>query len=106
MNLERGIGVLGYVKFKHNRIWMEKHEFRLGARIVDDDGSHGIRVREAITEPFTIEDKRLKEYQKQYPLYPSDQIWRLEMIFRNGAFHNRLSKECVCTVRILWLYSI
>ncbi|CAL5401138.1 unnamed protein product [Camellia sinensis] len=99
VNLEGGIGVLGHVKFTQNRIWMEKHEFRLGARIVDDDGSHGIRVREAITEPFTLRDKRLKVWQKHRPPCPSDQVWRLDMIGRNGAFHKRLSGKHIYTVK-------
>ncbi|XP_057514868.1 uncharacterized protein LOC130796515 isoform X1 [Actinidia eriantha] len=97
LNLENGIGFIGNIRFRHTKCWRKRHEFRLGARIVD--GFHGIRVREAKTEPFSVGDRRGNLYKKHHPPSLSDEVWRLEKIGKDGAFHKRLSKETINTVK-------
>ena len=56
LNLENGIGFIGNIRFRHTKCWSKRLEFRLVARIVD--GFHGVRVKEAKTEPFIVGDRR------------------------------------------------
>ncbi|KAI4365887.1 hypothetical protein MLD38_021830 [Melastoma candidum] len=71
--------------------------FRLGARVIDT--FEGIRVKEAKTESFVVRDHRGELYKKHYPPYLHDEVWRLEKIGKDGAFHKRLSREGVKTVK-------
>lgn len=95
--LKDGIGVVGDISFTDNSSWTRSRKFRLGATIVDH--SEGIRIREAKTEPFIVRDHRGELYKKHYPPLLSDEVWRLEKIGKDGAFHKRLSKEKVLTVK-------
>lgn len=38
-------------------------------------------------------------YKKHYPPALTDEVWRLERIGKDGAFHNRLSAENINTVQ-------
>ncbi|XP_060204789.1 calmodulin-binding protein 60 A-like isoform X1 [Lycium barbarum] len=96
LRLEGGVVSVDEIKFKHRQKHMKKLEMvRLGARVVDQ--SHRVIVKEAVTGPLTIKDKRLKT-KKRYPPSPTDDVWRLEQIYRNGAFHNRLTENGIKTV--------
>ncbi|KAF7136001.1 hypothetical protein RHSIM_Rhsim08G0168600 [Rhododendron simsii] len=97
LTLKAGIGFVGDIYFRHNKCWMRRNEFRLGARTVD--GALGLRVREAKTDSFTVEDRRGKLYQKNHPPSLSDAVWRLEKIGKDGTYHIRLSKENINTVK-------
>ncbi|OIT28561.1 calmodulin-binding protein 60 a [Nicotiana attenuata] len=69
----------------------------LGARLADS--FEGISVQEAKTESFIVRDHRGELYKKHHPPSLSDEVWRLEKIGKEGAFHRRLSKERVNTVK-------
>ncbi|KAL7161578.1 hypothetical protein ACSBR2_042111 [Camellia fascicularis] len=97
LNLKDGRGFMGNIYFKHTKCWMRKKEYRLAARIVG--AFHGIEVGQARTEPFIIEDKRGKLYQKHHPPTLSDAVWRLEKIGKDGAFHKRLTEDNIKTVK-------
>ncbi|XP_058227000.1 uncharacterized protein LOC131335587 isoform X2 [Rhododendron vialii] len=97
LTLKAGIGFVGDICFRHTKCWMRRNEFRLGARTVD--GALGLRVREAKTDSFTVEDRRGKLYQKNHPPSLSDAVWRLEKIGKDGTYHIRLSKENINTVK-------
>ncbi|KAA8542634.1 hypothetical protein F0562_023867 [Nyssa sinensis] len=58
LNLKEGIGYVDEISFTHNRKWMKRCQFRLGARVMDN--LNGTRVREAMTECFFVEDRRSK----------------------------------------------
>ncbi|KAL0385040.1 UNVERIFIED_CONTAM: Calmodulin-binding protein 60 A [Sesamum radiatum] len=94
--LKDGKGLVGDASFTDNSSWTRSRTFRLGARLIDDVG--GIRIREARSEPFVVRDHRGELYKKHHPPSLSDEVWRLEKIGKDGAFHRRLSREGVNTV--------
>ncbi|KAM3380964.1 calmodulin-binding protein 60 A-like isoform X1 [Capsicum galapagoense] len=96
LRLEGGVVSVNEIKFKHTPKHMKKLKVvRLGARIVDQPVE--IKVIEAVTGPFTVKDKRLKS-KKRYPPSPTDDVWRLDQIYRSGAFHDRLTENGIRTV--------
>ncbi|KAM3246834.1 calmodulin-binding protein 60 A [Capsicum annuum] len=95
--LKEGIGWVSDISFTDNSSWTRSRKFRLGARVVDS--FEGISVREAKTESFIVRDHRGELYKKHHPPSLSDEVWRLEKIGKDGAFHRRLSKERVHTVK-------
>ncbi|URD73566.1 Calmodulin binding protein-like [Musa troglodytarum] len=98
VDLNEGIGTLGELSFTDNSSWTRSRKFRLGAR-VPDGHCNGIRVREAKTGPFMVKDHRGELYKKHHPPALSDEVWRLEKIGKDGAFHKRLSNENINTVQ-------
>ncbi|XP_044985794.1 calmodulin-binding protein 60 A-like isoform X2 [Hordeum vulgare subsp. vulgare] len=81
-----------------NSSWTRSRKFRLGAR--SEDGCfNGVRVREAKTESFVVKDHRGELYKKHHPPVLEDDVWRLEKIGKEGAFHKRLNKEKIVTVK-------
>ncbi|WOK95116.1 hypothetical protein Cni_G03823 [Canna indica] len=98
VDLTEGVGVLGELSFTDNSSWIRNRKFRLGARIADGH-FNGIRIREAKTDPFVVKDHRGELYKKHYPPSLDDEVWRLEKIGKDGAFHKRLSNENIKTVK-------
>jgi len=97
ISLKDGVGTLGELTFTDNSSWIRSRKFRLGARVAG--GSYdGIRIREAKTEGFTVKDHRGELYKKHYPPVLDDEVWRLDKVGKDGAFHQRLSTERINTV--------
>ncbi|KAM0040442.1 putative CALMODULIN-BINDING PROTEIN60 [Helianthus debilis subsp. tardiflorus] len=94
MVLKDGVGDLGDVYFTDNSSWRRSRTFRLGAHAIS-----GVRIREAISEPFVVKDHRGESYKKHHPPALDDDIWRLEKIAKDGAFHRRLGSNRICTVK-------
>lgn len=97
LNLKDGIGVVGDISFTDNSSWTRSRKFRLGAKVADS--IDGIRIREARSESFVVRDHRGELYKKHHPPFLFDEVWRLEKIGKDGAFHRRLSKERVKNVK-------
>jgi len=95
--LKDGVGTLGELTFTDNSSWIRSRKFRLGARVTGE-GYDGIRIREAKTEGFTVKDHRGELYKKHYPPVLDDEVWRLDKVGKDGAFHQRLSTERINTV--------
>ncbi|TKY55166.1 Calmodulin-binding protein 60 A [Spatholobus suberectus] len=95
--LKDGIGVVSEISYTDNSSWTRSRRFRLGARVVDN--FDGVRIREAKTESFIVRDHRGELYKKHHPPSLSDEVWRLEKIGKDGAFHKRLSREKIHTVK-------
>ncbi|XP_016459598.1 calmodulin-binding protein 60 B-like [Nicotiana tabacum] len=85
LNLQGGIGCASEVKLKHRAQWIKISRVRLGARVVDLPHP----IKEAVTGLFVVKDTRLKS-PKRDPPSPTDEVWRLEKIYRNGQFHKKL----------------
>ncbi|XP_061338604.1 calmodulin-binding protein 60 A isoform X2 [Gastrolobium bilobum] len=97
--LKDGIGMVSEISYTDNSSWTRSRRFRLGARVVDN--FDGIRIREAKTESFIVRDHRGELYKKHHPPSLSDEVWRLEKIGKDGAFHKRLSREKIFNVKDL-----
>ncbi|KAJ6813877.1 calmodulin-binding protein 60 C-like [Iris pallida] len=97
VTLKEGVGTLGELTFTDNSSWIRSRKFRLGLKIASGY-CDGIRVREAKTEAFTVKDHRGELYKKHYPPALKDEVWRLEKIGKDGAFHKRLNKAGIHTV--------
>ncbi|KAI9087507.1 hypothetical protein K1719_030377 [Acacia pycnantha] len=97
LQLKDGIGMVGEISFTDNSSWTRSRRFRLGVRAVDN--FDGIRIREAKTESFIVRDHRGELYKKHHPPNLFDEVWRLEKIGKDGAFHRRLSREKINTVK-------
>ncbi|KAG0468668.1 hypothetical protein HPP92_017996 [Vanilla planifolia] len=99
VTLKEGVGTLGEIMFTDNSSWIRSRKFRLGLRIASSY-SEGIqiRIREAKTEAFTVKDHRGELYKKHYPPALKDEVWRLEKIGKDGAFHKKLSSSGISTV--------
>ncbi|KAI3991709.1 hypothetical protein MKX01_038107 [Papaver californicum] len=93
-----GVGVVNDLIFTDNSSWTRSRKFKLGARVVDDN-CDGVRIREAKSEAFMVKDHRGELYKKHHPPSLTDEVWRLEKIGKDGAFHKRLSKENIKTVK-------
>ncbi|KAG7541475.1 CALMODULIN-BINDING PROTEIN60 [Arabidopsis thaliana x Arabidopsis arenosa] len=95
--LKEGVGTLGEIVFTDNSSWIRSRKFRLGLRVPSGD-CDGIRIREAKTEAFSVKDHRGELYKKHYPPALNDEVWRLEKIGKDGAFHKRLTAAGIVTV--------
>ncbi|KAJ9559857.1 hypothetical protein OSB04_005017 [Centaurea solstitialis] len=93
LKLKEGIGSVDKISFTHNSTWKKKTTFRLGARSVD-----AIFVKEAITKPFPVTDKRGGLYKKHPTPSSSDELWRLNMISRRSDCFYRLTEANIKTV--------
>ncbi|MCD7447701.1 hypothetical protein HAX54_032894 [Datura stramonium] len=97
LRLEGGVVSVDELKFKHSPKRMKKLEMvTIGAKVVDQP--EDVIVKEAVTGPFALKDKRLLRNKKRYPPSATDDVWRLEHIYINGAFHNRLIVNGIKTV--------
>nr|GMC69819.1 calmodulin-binding protein 60 A-like isoform X1 [Ipomoea batatas] len=96
LEMKEGNARVSGIKFKHRGKWMRKGKFRLGARFVHQPNA--IRIREAVSEPFVVKDQRLKP-KKRYPPSPTDEVWRLKNIAKDGPFHECLVEKKILTVQ-------
>ncbi|KAJ0827277.1 putative CALMODULIN-BINDING PROTEIN60 [Helianthus annuus] len=73
-------------------------DFRIAARVVQGP-SHELVIREAMTEAFVVKDHRGELYKKHHPPMLDDDVWRLEKIGKDGAFHKKLVANNIKTVQ-------
>ncbi|KAK4776839.1 hypothetical protein SAY86_005527 [Trapa natans] len=97
LNLKDGMGMVGDISFTDNSSWTRSRRFRLGVRAVDQ--FEAVEIKEARTEPFVVRDHRGELYKKHHPPSLLDEVWRLEKIGKDGAFHKRLSRGSIHTVK-------
>ncbi|CAD6267564.1 unnamed protein product [Miscanthus lutarioriparius] len=71
-------------------------KFRLGVMLIDN---HGERVQEAITEPFTVKDRRGEGYKKCDIPTLDDEVWRLDKIAKKGPFCKSLEQRGITLVK-------
>ncbi|KAI3964885.1 hypothetical protein MKX01_021781 [Papaver californicum] len=96
VNLNSGIGLLSDITVTDNSSWVRSGKFKLGARVVQPCNTE--RIREGRTGPFVVRDHRGQGYQKHFPPWPCDEVWRLKKIRKDGVFHQRLSDMGILTV--------
>lgn len=99
LTVRDGRAVVGDLQFTDNSSWLRCRKFRIGARVVPGSGYDGPRVAEAMTDAFNVRDHRGELYRKHYPPALGDDVWRLEKIGKEGAFHRKLAQANVRTVQ-------
>ncbi|XP_061990054.1 calmodulin-binding protein 60 B [Rosa rugosa] len=97
VTLKEGVGTIGDLTFTDNSSWIRSRKFRLGLKVASGF-CEGMRIREAKTDAFTVKDHRGELYKKHYPPALNDDVWRLEKIGKDGAFHKRLNNAGIHTV--------
>lgn len=98
VTMRDGFAPIGDIEFTDNSSWIRSRKFRVGVRVVP--GSNGdVRICEAMTEPFVVKDHRGELYKKHHPPMLDDDVWRLEKIGKDGAFHTKLKSEGIKTVQ-------
>ncbi|WOK93507.1 protein SAR DEFICIENT 1-like [Canna indica] len=98
VTLRDGTVLIPDLSFTDNSSWIRSRHFRIGTRVVP--GSYdGPKIKEAMTEPFMVKDHRGELYRKHYPPALGDEVWRLERIGKDGAFHKKLSAQKIYTVQ-------
>ncbi|KAL1810706.1 hypothetical protein ACET3Z_020771 [Daucus carota] len=98
VTMRDGAVVLGDFEFTDNSSWIRCRKFRLGARVVQRSCG-GVKIQEAISEAFVVKDHRGELYKKHHPPMLEDEVWRLEKIGKDGAFHRKLAAEGINTVQ-------
>ncbi|KAE8653346.1 hypothetical protein Csa_007572 [Cucumis sativus] len=94
--LENGFGQLNDLSFTDNSSWTKTKKFRLGVKFVDEEIKTKFPgIEGAVSEPFRVMDQRGKGYKKHHPPSRGDEVWRLEGIAKNGAYHQRLSSNAI-----------
>ncbi|TYI09287.1 hypothetical protein ES332_A09G062200v1 [Gossypium tomentosum] len=93
-----GVASIGDIEFTDNSSWIRSRKFRIGAKVAQGSFQGG-RIREAMTEAFVVKDHRGELYKKHHPPMLGDEVWRLEKIGKDGAFHKKLAYEGVNTVQ-------
>ncbi|KAE8653348.1 hypothetical protein Csa_007596, partial [Cucumis sativus] len=92
--LENGFGQLNDLSFSDNSSWTKTKKFRLGVKFVDEEIKTKFPgIEGAVSEPFRVMDQRGEGYKKHHPPSRKDEVWRLEGIAKNGAYHQRLSSN-------------
>lgn len=93
-----GLGTIGNIIFTDNSSWVRSRRFKLGVRVVSRT-SHGIGIREAVSEAFMVLDHRGESYQKHNTPSLNDPVWRLKKISKQGASNMKLEKHGIKTVK-------
>uniref|UniRef100_A0ACD5VB57 Uncharacterized protein n=1 Tax=Avena sativa TaxID=4498 RepID=A0ACD5VB57_AVESA len=99
LTMRDGRALVRELQFTDNSSWLRCRKFRIGARVVPGSGYDGPRVAEAMTDAFIVRDHRGELYKKHYPPLLGDDVWRLEKISKEGAFHRKLAQNGVKTVQ-------
>ncbi|KAG9450553.1 hypothetical protein H6P81_010518 [Aristolochia fimbriata] len=95
---------VGDIQFTDNSSWIRSRTFRIGARLAPGTTTtttttQGVRIKEAKTEAFQVKDHRGELYRKHHPPSLNDDVWRLERIGKDGAFHRKLAAQGIHTVQ-------
>ncbi|XP_054822616.1 protein SAR DEFICIENT 1-like isoform X2 [Prosopis cineraria] len=99
MTVRNGIACLGGdIEFTDNSSWIRSRKFRVAVKVVPQT-NRGPRILEGFTESFVVKDHRGELYKKHHPPVLQDEVWRLEKIGKDGAFHKKLSSEGINNVQ-------
>ncbi|KAL6847423.1 hypothetical protein ACP4OV_023276 [Aristida adscensionis] len=96
LKLSGGEAFLESATFTDNSSFTSTKKFRLGLRLVNPAGD---RVLEGVTDPFRVKERRVEGFEKHYPPKLGDEVWRLEKIGKNGAYHQALSNNGIDSVQ-------
>ncbi|XP_071691275.1 protein SAR DEFICIENT 1-like [Rutidosis leptorrhynchoides] len=98
VTMRDGVVFIGDIELTDNSSWIRSRKFRIAARVVQG-ATPGLVVREAMTEAFVVKDHRGELYKKHHPPMLEDEVWRLEKIGKDGAFHKKLAANDIKNVQ-------
>ncbi|OIW10068.1 hypothetical protein TanjilG_32808 [Lupinus angustifolius] len=98
LTMRDGIAPIEDLEFTDNSSWIRSRKFRVAVRVASES-NQGVRIREGMTEAFVVKDHRGELYKKHHPPMLKDEVWRLEKIGKDGAFHKKLSLHGINTVQ-------
>ncbi|CAJ1936854.1 unnamed protein product [Sphenostylis stenocarpa] len=98
LTMRDGIAPIEEIEFTDNSSWIRSRKFRVAVRVAPGS-NQTIRIREGMTESFIVKDHRGELYKKHHPPMLHDEVWRLEKIGKDGAFHKKLSREGIKSVQ-------
>ncbi|XP_022968733.1 calmodulin-binding protein 60 G-like isoform X1 [Cucurbita maxima] len=97
--LENGFASIKCVCITDNSSWMKSKKFRLGVMILDENIlAMYPTIGAAVSQPFRAMDHRGEVNKKHHPPSVEDEVWRLEGIGKDGAYHKNLSSRGIKTV--------
>ncbi|XP_056863289.1 protein SAR DEFICIENT 1 [Raphanus sativus] len=99
VTMRNGVGTIGDIEFTDNSSWIRSRKFKIGVKVAKGSSGQGVSVCEAMTEAFNVRDHRGELYKKHHPPMLEDDVWRLEKIGKDGAFHKKLTAENINTVQ-------
>ncbi|KAJ0256421.1 Protein SAR DEFICIENT 1 [Hirschfeldia incana] len=99
LTVRNGVGTIGDIEFTDNSSWIRSRKFKIGVKVAKGSSGQGVAVCEAMTEAFNVRDHRGELYKKHHPPMLEDDVWRLEKIGKDGAFHKKLSAENINNVQ-------
>ncbi|KAG7586942.1 CALMODULIN-BINDING PROTEIN60 [Arabidopsis thaliana x Arabidopsis arenosa] len=99
VTVRNGVATIGELEFTDNSSWIRSRKFRIGAKVAKGSSGQGVAVCEAMTEAILVRDHRGELYKKHHPPMLEDEVWRLEKIGKDGAFHKKLSSKQINTVQ-------
>ncbi|KAI3732156.1 hypothetical protein L1987_63355 [Smallanthus sonchifolius] len=105
VTMKDGVVSIGDIELTDNSSWIRSRKFRIAARVVPGS-SPDIVIREAMTEAFVVKDHRGELYKKHHPPMLEDDVWRLEKIGKDGAFHKKLVANDIKTVQDFLMLSV
>ncbi|CAN6451553.1 unnamed protein product [Victoria cruziana] len=105
ITMRDGVGLIRELMLTDNSSWTRSRKFKLGARVVKDKNG-GIGIGDGLSEAFIVKDHRGESYKKHHPPSLNDEVWRLEKIGKDGAFHKRLASEGINNVQDLLRMSV
>ncbi|KAJ3709311.1 hypothetical protein LUZ61_013016 [Rhynchospora tenuis] len=97
--LNQGVGTVGEIYFTDNSKWLRSGKFRLGAFIDSEGRGNVINIQKGLTDKFAVKDHRGELYKKHHPPMPNDEVWRLEIIAKDGKYHQRLKENGINNVQ-------
>jgi len=86
--LTNGMAELSQIRFREGS---SRKNVIMAARVCKNKNTSG-RVQEAIMKPVKVLDRRNKPNEKRHPPRLDDDLYRLEEIARDGAYHKRLTE--------------
>ncbi|KAL6623613.1 hypothetical protein ACP70R_033492 [Stipagrostis hirtigluma subsp. patula] len=96
--LRNGEVELSHIRFTEASRWKP---LVIVARVCKNKMAATGMVREALTKPVMVLDRRGKEHEKSHPPKLDDEVYRLEKIAKNGSRHSRLKENGISTVQDL-----
>ncbi|CAJ2637014.1 unnamed protein product [Trifolium pratense] len=99
ITMRDGIAPIGDIEFTDNSSWIRSRKFRVAVKVSHHGSNQSVRIQEGMTEAFKVKDHRGELYKKHHPPKLEDDVWRLEKIGKDGAFHKKMTDKGIKTVQ-------